>query len=275
MTDGELKQAAEILSDRLVEPKVHFVLGSGLGAIADQLMDVVSVPFSDLPGWPESGVVGHEGRFVGGILGGAPVIVQSGRYHLYEGYEESVVVAPVRLGRLLGAHTLVVTNAAGGIRRDLAPGTVMMIEDHLNLMFRHALAGSPREGEQRFPDMSQPYDRELQSAALNLDLSLGIPLAQGTYAAVLGPSYETPAEIRSLAAAGADAVGMSTVPEVTVARAGGQRVLGFSLITNAAAGLGNDPLSHHEVSQVGAEAGAVLGTLLEGLSPLLSDSSGV
>lgn len=269
MNTMDIEAAAEVLSRHSGGQTVaaHLVLGSGLGGVAERLDQAVSVPFSDLPGWPGAGVAGHAGKFVFGLLAGVPVLVQAGRFHFYEGHTPDLVVAPVRLGRRLGAHTLVVTNAAGGIRNDLSPGTIMMIEDHMNLMFRHPLAGEVWPGEVRFPDMSAPYDRELQAQAVSTALDMGIPMVAGTYAAVLGPSYETPAEIRALAASGADAVGMSTVPEVTVARAGGQRVLGFSLITNAAAGLGSGLLSHHEVSEVGVEAGPRLGSLLEALAP--------
>ncbi len=243
-------------------PHVHLVLGSGLGALAARVADAVSVPFADLTGFPGAGVVGHAGEFLLGHLAGRRVLVQAGRFHLYEGHAEEVVVAPVRIARRLGAPVTVLTNAAGGIDPRMAPGDLMLIDDHINLMFRHPLSGPVRVGETRFPDMSRPYDSDLQAAALAAAARLGLRIHRGVYAGMLGPSYETPAEIRMLRSYGAHAVGMSTVPEAIVATAGGGRVLGFSLITNKAAGLGG-ALDHSEVVQVGREAGARLGTLIE------------
>ena len=251
-------------------PVAHLVLGSGLGGLAERVEDPARVPFSRLPGFPRTSVEGHEGCFVCGRLAGVPVLVQAGRFHFYEGVGAEVVAAPVRVGRALGAATLVLTNAAGGIRRDLVPGSIMLVDDHIALGFRAPLAGPVAEGEQRFPDMSRPYDPDLMALAETAALEAGIPLTRGTYGWVGGPHFETPAEVRALRAAGADVVGMSTVPEVIVARAGGQRVLAFSVVTNAAAGLGDGAIDHDDVMAHGAVAGRRLGGLLEGLMPGLA-----
>ncbi len=257
-----------------LRPRLHFVLGSGLGGVADSVRDPVVVPFCDLPGFPETSVSGHAGRFVLGCIDGVPVLVQAGRYHFYEGWGGQVVARPVRVGHAFGARILVLTNAAGGIRRDLVPGTFMLVDDHLNLAFRTPLAGPLREGEARFPDVSRPYDPALAELAAGVARRAGVPLTRGVYGMVLGPNFETRAEIRALRAGGADAVGMSTVPEVVIARALGQRVLAISLITNRAAGLGPGDLCHEEVMALGASAGKVLGSLLKDLVPPLAASSG-
>ena len=258
-----LDEARAFIRERIpAEPEVLLVLGSGLGGLAAGVLDPVSIPFEDIPGFPGAGVVGHAGRLIGGRLGGKRVLVQSGRFHFYEGYPASLVVAPVRLGAALGARTAILTNAAGGIRSDLVPGSILLLDDHLNLQGRNPLSGPVEGREERFPDMSAPYDIDLQALAMEVAVELGIPLSRGTYAAVLGPSYETPAEVRYYKQAGADAVGMSTVPEVIVARASGLRVLTFSLITNLAAGLGSGTLEHQEVLEVGSEAGGSLEKLI-------------
>lgn len=263
MRAADLDAAARVIQERIgPRPRVHVVLGSGLSHLTGALDDPVDVPFTDLPGFPETTVAGHAGRFVGGRLGGVPVLLQAGRFHYYEGVGGGTVVAPVRLGHGLGARVLIVTNAAGGIRRDLAPGDLMLIDDHVNLMFRAPLIGPVRAGETRFPDMSAPYDRHLMALAEDAAIQSGVRLVRGTYAGVLGPSYETPAEVRALARMGVDAVGMSTVPEVICARALGTRVLGISMISNPAAGLGSEPLSHDEVVEVGRRAGESLGRVL-------------
>ena len=256
-----------------LRPSVHVVLGSGLGGLAEKVEDAVHVHFSRLPGFPRTSVEGHEGCFVVGRIAGVPVLVQSGRFHFYEGVGADVVAAPVRVGRALGSETLVLTNAAGGIRRDLIPGSIMLVDDHINLGFRAPLTGPVADGEERFPDMSRPYDQELMPLAEAAALEAGVPLTRGTYGWVGGPNFETPAEVRALRAAGADVVGMSTVPEVIVARAGGQRVLAFSVVTNAAAGLGDGAIDHQEVMAHGAGAGEGLGVLLEGLIPVLVESA--
>ena len=255
-----------------MRPSVHLVLGSGLGGLAARVEDAVHVHFSQLPGFPRTSVEGHKGCFMVGRITGVPVLVQSGRFHFYEGVGADVVAAPVRVGRALGAETLVLTSAVGGIRRDLVPGSIMLVDDHINLSFRAPLAGPVAEGEQQFPDMSRLYDPELMALAETAALEAGVPLTRGTYGWVGGPNFETPAEVRVLRAAGADVVGMSTVPEVTVARAGGQRVLAFSVVTNHASGLGDGGIDHEEVMGHGAVAGEGLGILLEGLIPGLGGS---
>lgn len=267
---GQFAESADALLKRIGPgPRVHLVLGSGLSGLVAHVEDGIEVPFDALPGFPDTTVAGHSGRFVAGKVAGTPVLVQAGRFHFYEGLEADLVVAPIRVGWRVGAEALVVTNAAGGIRRDLVPGSLMLIDDHANLMFRSPLAGPVEEGDQRFPDMSAPYDPGFMAVAEAAALKLGIPTPRGTYGAVLGPSYETPAEVRALALAGIDAVGMSTVPEVICARAQGQRVLGFSMISNFAAGLGTEPLTHEDVVETGKAAGSRLGRLLLEVLPRL------
>ncbi len=243
-------------------PEVHLVLGSGLGGLVARVEAPVSVPFADVPGFPATGVAGHAGEYVIGRLAGRRVLVQAGRFHLYEGYPVETVVAPVRIARSVGAAVTILTNAAGGLDPRMSPGDLMLIDDHVNLMWRHPLVGPVREGESRFPDMSRPYDPDLQRLAVESAAGLRVALRRGVYVGMLGPSYETPAEIRMLRGYGAHAVGMSTVPEAIVAAAGGTRVLAFSLITNMAAGMAG-PLDHGEVVHVGREAGTRLGSLIE------------
>ncbi|MEQ9401742.1 MAG: purine-nucleoside phosphorylase [Longimicrobiales bacterium] len=265
----DVAAAARLLRDRLRRPpEAVVVLGSGLGHLVDDLDDPVEVPFTDAPGFPGSGVAGHAGRWVGGSLAGCPVLLQAGRYHVYEGHPMEVVVAPVRVAAALGVGTLVLTNAAGGADPDLEPGDVVLLHDHLNLMFRSPLIGLARTGEPRFPDMSEPYDAGLRAAAKRAAARLGIPLREGVYAAVTGPSYETAAEVRMIRTLGADVIGMSTVPEVLAARSAGLRCLAFSMVTNKGTGYSAEALSHDEVMAVGREAGARVAGLV---SAVLSD----
>jgi purine-nucleoside phosphorylase len=238
----------------LPQPVAAIVLGSGLGGLADRITDAVRIPFHDIPGFPPATVEGHAGALISGRLGDAPVICLAGRFHLYEAHPAQVAVFPVRLVHALGARTLIVSNAAGGIRRSFAPGTLMRIDDHINLMNRHALAGPLQPGEARFPDMSAPYDRDLAARLDATAVAMHIRLDVGVYAGLLGPTYETPAEVRMLERLGADAVGMSTVPEVIMARALGMRCVGVSLITNAAAGYTANLLNHAEVIESAHEA---------------------
>lgn len=254
-------------------PRVHLVLGSGLGGLAARIRHPVIVPFGDLPGFPDTSVESHAGEFVMGRLGGVPVMVQSGRFHFYEGCGPEVVLAPIRTGRAAGARIVVLTNAAGGIRADLAPGSLMLVDDHLSAVFRAPLAGPVHSHEERFPDMSRPYDPALMSLAEAAAMEIGTALPRGVYGAVHGPNFETPAEIRALWAAGADAVGMSTFPEVLAARAGGQRVLAISVITNRAAGLGLGSVDHTEVMAYASVAGEALGSLIERLLPTMPTSA--
>ena len=254
--------AVHLRSELRIAPRWGIVLGSGLGGLVDRVEDPVSIPFDAVPGLPAAGVHGHAGTFVGGRLGGAPVLLQAGRFHLYEGHDLQVVVAPVRIMAALGVEVLVVTNAVGGIRSDTAPGDLVLIDDHLNMMFRSPLTGPVGEGEQRFPDMSAPYDAELQETARRAAIREGVELCRGTYAAVLGPQFETAAEIRMLARMGADVVGMSTVPEVITARALGVRCVGFSMVTNEATGRSVQKIDHDDVLAIGADAGRRLGRVL-------------
>jgi len=262
----DVARAAETVLERLGSaPDVVIVLGSGLGGLVDQVEVHAEIPFDDVPGLPAAGVPGHAGRYVHGTLGGRAVLMQAGRFHVYEGHPLDVVAAPVRIARALGVETLLLTNAAGGIAESLEPGAIMLIEDHLNLMARNPLMGPVAAGELRFPDMTTAYDPALRARAIEVADDLGIPLARGVYAAMTGPSFETPAEIRMLSRLGADAVGMSTVPEVVTARAGGMRCLAFSLITNLAAGRSGTPLSHEDVMEIGREAGRTMSRLVRAI----------
>ena len=246
-------------------PVAAIILGSGLGGLAKRISDNVAIPFADIPGFPVARVAGHAGALIAGRLAGRPVLALAGRFHMYEGHDVRLAALPVRVMHALGARTLVVSNAAGGVRRTFRPGDLMLIDDHINLMFRNPLIGMVEPGESRFPDMSAPYDRELQALAREVALAAGIPLQQGVYAGLLGPAYETPAEVRMLERIGADATGMSTVPEVIVARALEMRVLGISCITNLACGLTPTPLSHEEVLLVAGEAAARLERIVTGV----------
>lgn len=263
-------EAVVFLRERITRaPHAILVLGSGLGHLAESIQDPVRIPYTEIPGFPHSTVTGHAGALVAGILEGVEVVAMQGRFHLYEGWPADAVALPIRTLAALGAQTLVVTNAAGGIRPGMRPGDLMLLADHINLMWGNPLIGPVAAGETRFPDMSDPYDAAFRREAERVALKLQIPLAQGVYAAMLGPSYETPAEIRMLERLGADAVGMSTVPEVLVARALGLRCLGVSCITNLAAGLGG-ALSHDEVMEVGKRAGDRLGRLIRGVLPQIA-----
>jgi len=227
-------------------PRVAVALGSGLGGLADRIEDAEEVPYGRIPGWPASGVVGHAGTLLRGTLGGVPVLGLSGRVHLYEGHPPARVVFSIRVLRELGVELFFVSNAAGAVSRRFAPGELMLIADHIDLTFRSPLAGPVVGGESRWPDLHGCYDPALRALVREVAREEGILLRDGVYAAMLGPSYETPAEIRMLERLGADAVGMSTVPEVVAARAGGIRCVGVSCLTNYAAGLAGS-LDHAEV----------------------------
>jgi purine-nucleoside phosphorylase len=267
--EGDTRIAAAVgaLRGRLpgFRPRAAIVLGSGLGALAEAVEDPIRIPYADISGFPLPTVHGHAGELVAGTIAEVPVILQSGRFHLYEGHAPDTVVLPVRLFAELGAEVLVVTNAAGGLRPTFRPPLLMLIADHLNLLWRNPLIGAVVGGEARFPDMSEPYDRDLRATARTVARNAGVALEEGVYAAVLGPSYETPAEIRMLQRIGADAVGMSTVPEVLAARARGLRVLGISSITNAGAGITGEPLSHEDVLQAGRYLASGLETIVRGV----------
>lgn len=266
MTDP-LHDAVSAARARLdgLRPEVAIVLGSGLGALAQAVEAPVTLPYGEIPGFPTTAVAGHRGELVAGRLEGVPVLLQNGRFHLYEGHGSDAVALPVRLFASLGVMTFIVTNAAGGLRLTFEPPVLMLIADHINLMWQNPLLGPVADGEVRFPDMSSPYDPGLRAAAREVARQRGIALEEGVYAAVLGPNFETPAEIRMLQRIGADAVGMSTVPEVLVARARGMRVLGISTIANYAAGITPNPLSHEEVLAAGKRASRDLEMLVRGV----------
>jgi purine-nucleoside phosphorylase len=248
-----------------LEPQIAIVLGSGLGGLAASVDGARRLAYSEIPGFPVPKVAGHGGELVAGQIEGRPVLLQSGRFHLYEGHDPQTVALPARVFAELGIRTLILTNAAGGVRLGFRPPALMLIADHLNLMWKNPIVGPVETGEQRFPDMSEPYDAELRALARRVALAEGLALEEGVYAGLLGPSYETPAEIRMLQRIGADAVGMSTVPEVIVARARGMRVMGISTITNLASGISPTKLSHEEVLAAGKQVAKDLERLVRGV----------
>ena len=264
--------AADYIRSRLrQEPgAIAIVLGSGLGGLARRIDSPARIEFRDIPGFPESTVVGHAGALICGRLGGKPVIALSGRFHVYEGHDARLAGFPIRVVHALGARTLIVSNAAGGVNRLWQPTDLMLIRDHINLTFRNPLIGAVEEGDLRFPDMSEPYDSTLADLARRVASEQGLSLRDGVYAGLLGPAYETPAEVRMLERLGADAVGMSTVPEVIVARARGMKVLGISCITNMACGLTTAPLSHEEVLESTRLVGEKFAALVEGIVRLVN-----
>ena len=270
----KIDQIAQAVRLRLpFQPRVAIILGSGLGSLADAVESSTSIPYGEIPSWPVSTVIGHQGRLVVGMLAGREVVVMQGRVHYYEGYSMAQVTLPVRVFQRLGVEVLFVTNAAGAINPDFQPGDLMLINDHINLIGMSGL--SPLRGPNldelgpRFPDMSRAYDRQLLSFARQVMQEDGIPLREGVYAGLAGPSFETPADLRFLRLIGADAVGMSTVPEVTVARHGGTRVLGISGISNKANLDGNTITSHAEVLEAGQKIVPKLITLVRGVLRLL------
>jgi purine-nucleoside phosphorylase len=252
------------------EPRVVVVLGSGLGAFADELADPIAIPYSDIPGWPVSTAVGHSGRLVFGKLGKLDIAVMAGRAHLYEGYTPAQVTMGVRVLHRLGARSAVFTNAAGGINLSYREGALVLISDHINLQGSHPLIG-PNDDSQgpRFPDMTEAYSAGYRKLAHQVAHDLKIQLDEGVYAALTGPSYETPAEIRYLRAIGADLVGMSTVPEVIVANYLGLQVLAISCVTNMAAGILPQKLDHKEVLEAGYRVRDTLIKFLKALLPKL------
>jgi purine-nucleoside phosphorylase len=265
------EHAARTIRARLDEDvRVGLVLGSGLGAFADDLEEAVVFPYEEIPGFARSTVAGHAGRLVVGRVEGAVVAAMQGRFHYYEGYALEEVVFPVRVLGLLGIKSLVLTNAAGGVNVAFEQGSLMLISDHLNLMGVNPLRG--RNDERfgaRFPDMSEVYAREYQEIAVEEGRAMNVELRRGIYAALSGPSYETPAEIRMMRTLGADAVGMSTVPEAIIARQMGIRVLGLSCITNMAAGVIDQPINHEEVIETGVQVRETFKELLRRVIPRL------
>lgn len=243
-------------------PAAAMILGSGLGSLADKIENAKRISYSEIPGFHATKVMGHAGELIGGTLNGRKVLALAGRFHMYEGHSPRVAAFPVRVMHALGARVLFVSNAAGGVRRTFQPGDLMVIEDHLNLMWCNPLIGPVEVGDQRFPDMSESYSRRLIALLNESAKAVGVPLTSGVYAGLLGPSYETPAEVRMLERLGADAVGMSTVPEAIVAAALGMEVAGISLITNQAAGISPTTLNHSEVVEVGIGASAKFASLV-------------
>ena len=262
-----------------IVPRVGIILGSGLGGFAAQVEAAVAIAYAEIPHFPQSTVEGHSGKLVLGTIGGVPVAVLQGRVHAYEGYAMEQVTFPTRVLGLLGVRTLIVTNAAGGIRADIAQGSLVAISDHINLTGMNAALGpneprfacAPNAG-QRFFDMTEAYSPRLRGLAHEEAARQGIALSEGVYVAVLGPSYETPAEIRAFRTLGADLVGMSTVHEVIVARHMGIEVLGISLVTNAAAGVLNEPIHHEEVMEMGRRVERQFTGLLTALVPQITES---
>ena len=260
-----LEKAQKYVSEKAgLRPALGIVLGSGLGGFVSRAKIVSEVPYADIPGFPQSTVEGHKGQFVFGYLGSTPVVIMQGRVHYYEGYPMEDVVMPARLMGLLGAETLLLTNASGGINSGLSAGDIMLITDHIAVFVPNPLLG--RNADMlgtRFPDMSEVYDTGLRNAVIKAADELGIDLKQGVYCQLTGPSYETPAEVRMLGMLGADAVGMSTAVEAIAARHMGMKVCGISLVTNMAAGISQNKLSHEEVKQAADAAGQKFGDLLE------------
>jgi len=275
ITMKEITRAADAIRSRIeIQPQVGMILGSGLGGLADHVENPVVIPNDQIPCWPLSTVAGHKGRLVIGTLEGVKVIVLQGRAHFYEGYSMGQITLPVRVMRLLGCDRLIVTNAAGAIHQDFVPGDLMLINDHLNII---GMSGSnPLKGPNldefgvRFPDMSQPYDRELLATARKVCQQAGLDYQEGVYASLAGPSYESPAELRFLKIIGADAVGMSTVPEVIIAKHSGLKVLGVSGISNKANLDGSTITTHEEVMEAGNVLVPKLTTLIRGVLSSLS-----
>jgi purine-nucleoside phosphorylase len=265
-SNNDARAVAATLCDRIggIVPRIAVILGSGLGGLADVVCDAIRVPYVDIPGFPGTQVVGHSGQLVAGLLEGVPVLIFAGRFHLYEGYPASLVGFPVRVAYALGVRMLVVSSAVGAINPKLTPGDLMIMADHINLTGTSPLVGPQQEGDVRFPDMSNPYDAQLRSTLRAVARGLNIPVREGVYAALLGPAYETPAEIRMLRTLGADAVCMSTVPEVITARSLSMRIAGVSCVTNMASGMKHTPLDHADVLRVTARANQAFQALICG-----------
>jgi len=264
---SQVEQAASLLLTRIGRvPDVAIVLGSGLGEFADGLLDVITTPYAEIPNWPASKIIGHAGKLVTGTLAGKRVAALSGRAHFYEGHDLRTVTFATRVLGLVGVKQVILTNAAGGINVSFTPGTLMVIDDHINLVGSNPLIGANEDRfGPRFPDMTDVYSARLRAIADAAATARGIKVEHGIYVALHGPSYETPAEIRFLRAIGADAVGMSTAPEAIVARHMGMEVLGISCITNPAAGVLPEPLRHDEVMEVARRVRGEFSSLLEGI----------
>jgi xanthosine phosphorylase len=269
--------AADVVAERAggFAPRLGIVLGSGLGGVADALDDRVEIPYAELDGFPKPGVAGHGGRLVLGRLSGLPVACLQGRAHVYEGGDPGAMRGPIRMLRALGAEALLVTNAAGSLRPDVGPGRLMAISDHINLLGVNPLTGPNDDAiGPRFPSLRDAYDPMLRARLHAAAAGLDIDLAEGVYLAVAGPSFETPAEIRAFRTLGADAVGMSTVPEVILARHAGLRVVGVSAITNLAEGMGGEELSHEQTLRNAAVAARDLELLVERFAGAVAETAG-
>ena len=266
----EAKRAADVIRARIQtqtgkpmqSPVCAIVLGSGVGGLAHRITNATRIAFADVPGFPPATVAGHAGQLILGELAGKPVVALAGRLHLYEGHSATLAGFPVRVLNALGANVYIASNAAGGVRRTFRAGDLMVINDHLNLMFRNPLVGPPEPGDERFPDMAAPYDAGLIHLLHSAARSIGVALQDGVYCGLLGPTYETPAEVRMLEKMQVDAVGMSTVPEVIVARALGMRVAAVSCITSPAAGIALAPLNHDDVLETGMQAAGAFEALI-------------
>ncbi len=263
--------ASFILSLTDLRPRVGLVLGSGLGGFADELTEPTRIPYSQIPGFPRSTAIGHAGQLVIGTTNGVPVAAMQGRVHLYEGYSAAAVAFPIRVFARMGIQAVVITNAAGGINLEYKQGALVVVTDHINLQGQNPLAGPNEERfGPRFPDMTRSYSKEYREYALAAAAKLGQNLYQGIYAGLLGPSYETPAEIRYLRTVGADLVGMSTIPEVIAARHMGLKVLAISCVTNMAAGILDQPLNHEEVLQTAERVRGDFVALVKAVLPAIS-----
>jgi len=276
-TPGEFERAGRaaefIFSKTALRPKIAVVLGSGLGAFADEFSSATKIPYVKIPHFPQSTAIGHAGKLVIGKVGAIPVAGMQGRVHLYEGYSVKEVAFPIRVFARMGVKAVILTNAAGGIKREFVQGRLVAISDHINLQGVNPLSGPNEERfGARFPDMTSAYDRKFREMTLGEGKRMGIGMDEGVYAALAGPNYETPAEIRYLREIGADLVGMSTVPEVIAARHSGIRVLGISCVTNAAAGILDQPLRHEEVLDTAERVKEQFIGLLKAIIPRIAEA---
>ncbi|MFC4103794.1 purine-nucleoside phosphorylase [Paenibacillus xanthanilyticus] len=271
LTAAQIKEAAAYIQSKIsIQPEIGLIMGSGLGVLGDYIENPVVILYHDIPHFPVSTVEGHAGELLIGTLSNRPVVLMRGRFHMYEGYGPELTAFPVRVMKAIGADKLVVTNAAGGINTNFQAGDLMLISDQINLTGRNPLIG-PNDNELgvRFPDMSEAYSGRLRALAREVAQKQGFGLQEGVYLSVLGPSYETPAEIRMMRTLGADAVGMSTVAEVIAARHAGLEVLGISCISNMASGILNQPLSHDEVMETTEAVKSRFLGLVQGVVPLI------
>jgi purine-nucleoside phosphorylase len=275
--ENSTEYARAVMAARFIQrktklrPRIALVLGSGLGAFADEFMSATRIPYVSIPHFPRSTAIGHAGQLVVGSVESVEVAAMQGRVHLYEGYSAKEVAFPVRVFARMGVKAVILTNAAGGIRKDFTQGRLVVIGDHINLQGANPLTGANEEKfGPRFPDMSTAYDKRFRELMLAEGRRRGVEMGEGVYAALPGPSYETPAEIRYLKTIGADLVGMSTVPEVIAARHSGMRVLGISCVTNAAAGILDQPLNHKEVLETAERVKSEFIALLRGVIPAIA-----